>query len=119
MRLKVFSLSIAFIMALACPAIGQTFQSGAMKFRRAFFPTAARGNIEWIVADGEIIANTPQDFRCFLLAARIQWGARLAVYLNSLCENLIGAIQFREAIRQYGMGTRVARTVPDKGSDIE
>jgi hypothetical protein len=113
MRFKVFSLSIAIFTALAGPAITQTFQSGPMKFRRSFFATADRGNIEWIVADGEITADTPKDFRRFLLTGGTQRGARLEVYLNSPGGNLIGAIQFGEAIREFGLGTRVARTVPD------
>jgi hypothetical protein len=84
-----------------------------MKFRRAFFPTADRGNIEWIVADGEITAETPREFRRFLLSGKIQGGAKLEVYLNSPGGNLIGAIQFGEAIREFGFEARVARSVPD------
>jgi hypothetical protein len=36
----------------------------------------------------------------------------LEVYLNSPGGNLIGAVKFGEAIREFGFGTRVARSVP-------
>ncbi len=62
MRIKVLSLSIAIVTALAGPAIAQTFQLGPMKFRRAFFATADRGNIEWIVADGEVPSRIWLEF---------------------------------------------------------
>jgi len=97
---------------LVSPAAAQTFEAGPIKFRRAFFDTADRGNIEWIVADGEITADTPHQFRRFLSAERVQRGARLEVYFNSPGGNLIGAIQLGEIIRDFGLGTRVARTVP-------
>jgi hypothetical protein len=85
-----------------------------MKFRRAFFATADRGNIEWIVADGQITADTPKEFRRFLSTGGIQRGSRLELYLNSPGGSVIGAIQFGDVIREFGFGTRVARTVPDR-----
>jgi hypothetical protein len=115
MKFKSFILfiAIAIVMGLASPAETQPFQSGPSKFRRAFFATADRGNIEWIVADGEITADTPTDFRRFLLTDGIRRGDKLEVYLNSPGGNLVGDIQFGKAIREFGLGTRVARTVPD------
>ena len=112
MRFRFFAVSVAIITALAGPAITQTFQSGPMNVRRAFFDTADRGNIEWIVADGEITSETPKEFRRFLFLDGVKRGARLEVYLNSPGGNLIGAIQLGEIIREYGLGTRVARTIP-------
>jgi hypothetical protein len=111
MRFKVFLVSIAIITALVGPALTQTFQPGPMKFRRAFFDTADRGNIEWFVADGEITAETPKEFRRFLSSDGVKRGARLEVYLNSPGGNLIGAMQLGEIIREFGFGTRVAQTV--------
>jgi hypothetical protein len=85
-----------------------------MKFRRAAFSTADRGNIEWLVADGEIPADTPKEFRQFISTeGGGSQGAKLEVYLNSPGRNLIGALQLGAAIREFGFGTRVARTVPD------
>jgi hypothetical protein len=119
MKLRAFHLTVVIVTALIGPAVAQSFQSGPMKFRRAFFDTADRGDIEWIVADGQITAETPKEFRRFLslddapgssLGSRVKHGARLEVYLNSPGGNLVGAIQLGEIIREYGLGTRVART---------
>jgi hypothetical protein len=84
MRLSALLISIAISAALTGSAVSQTFQfqSGPIKFRRACFSTADRGDICWIVADGEITADTPKQFRQFLLANKIQYGAGLEVYLN-------------------------------------
>jgi len=113
MKLRPFLLTVPIVTALIGPAVGQPFESGPMKFRRAFFATADRGNIEWIVADGEITAETPKDFRRFLTAGGVQRGARLEVYFNSPGGNLLGGVQLGEIIRDFGLGTRVARSVPD------
>jgi hypothetical protein len=112
MKFKAVFLIIAFIAALSGTAQSQDFQSGPMKFRRAFYATADRGNVEWIVADGEITTETPKDYRRFLLADGVQPGARLEVYINSPGGNLIGGIQLGEIIREFGFGTHVLRTIP-------
>jgi hypothetical protein len=114
MRLTVFPVCAAITIALAGAAIAQTFQSGPIKFRRAFLPTADRGNIEWIVADGEITAETPKEFRRFLSSEKIQPGAQLEVYLNSPGGNLIGGIQLGEIVREFKLGTRIARSIADR-----
>ena len=38
---------------------------------------------QWIVADGEITAATPDEFATFLKAKDVKIGARYEVYLNS------------------------------------
>jgi hypothetical protein len=111
MKLKLCAGCVAITLVLAGAAIAQTFQSAPIKFRRAFFDTADRGNIEWIVADGEITAETPKEFRRFLSVEKIQPGTPLEVYLHSPGGNLIGGIQLGEIIREFRLGTRVARTV--------
>ena len=115
MKLRAFHLTVVIVTALIGPAAAQSFQSGPMKFRRAAFMTADRGSIEWIVADGEITTETPKDFRRFLTMDGDQPGDRLEVYFNSPGGNLIGSIQLGEIIREFGLGTRVARTVPCHG----
>lgn len=111
--MKVLSLIIAILIGINTAAVAQTFQSGPMKFRRAFFTTADRGDLEWIVADGEITADTPKDFRRFLKSTGLKRGGKWEVYLNSPGGNLIGAMQLGEAIREFGFGTRIARSVLD------
>jgi hypothetical protein len=104
---------LGLLAVLADSATAQTFRAGAMAFRRAAFSTADRGNIEWLVADGEITADTPKEFRRFIATdGGVSQGARLEIYLNSPGGNLIGALQLGEEIREFGFGTRVARTVP-------
>lgn len=116
MQIQSLLLAIAIVAALVCPGECQTFQSGPMKFRRAGFMTGDRGRIEWITADGEITTETPKDFRRFLTLDGDQPGdqppgAKLEIYLNSPGGNLIGGIQLGEIIHEFGLGTRVARTV--------
>jgi hypothetical protein len=66
----------------------------------------------WIVADGDIASDTPDRFREFLLARNIRRGSRYEVYLNSSGGNLFGGVLLGELIRDYGLGTRVASSVP-------
>jgi hypothetical protein len=66
---------------------------------------------EWIAADGTITAETGKAFRQFVASEKIQRGARYEVYLNSPGGNLLGGIILGEAIREFGLGTRVARSV--------
>ena len=67
---------------------------------------------QWIVADGEITAATPDEFATFLKAKDVKIGARYEVYLNSPGGSLLAGIKLGEIIRRYGLGTRVASTVP-------
>src|SRR3546814_11317063 len=55
---------------------------------------------------------TPDRFRRFLTAADIPRGARYEVYLHSPGGNLMAGIELGTIIRDYGFGTRVARSVP-------
>lgn len=94
--------SVAFLSATATAA--------EMAFR-----TASHGGTSgdsWIVAEGEIVRSTPSRFREFLKREGISRGARYEVYLHSPGGNLIASIELGKMIRDYGFGTRVARSVP-------
>jgi hypothetical protein len=67
---------------------------------------------QWIVADGEITAATPDEFATFLKTEDVKIGARIEVYLDSPGGSLLAGIKLGEIIRRYGLGTRVASTVP-------
>jgi hypothetical protein len=64
MKSRILSFAVAIIAVVNAPAWGQVFQQGSMKFRLAFFDTADRGNIDWIVRsylctfqDGKVTAK--------------------------------------------------------------
>jgi hypothetical protein len=67
---------------------------------------------QWIVADREIMASTSDEFAIFLKDEDVKIGARIEVYLNSPGGSLLAGIKLGEIIRRYGLGTRVASTVP-------
>jgi hypothetical protein len=100
---------ILVVLAIA-PAVGQTFQSGPIKFRLA--SDGGTGGNEWIVADGDITFETDKVFREFLASKQIARGARFEVYLNSPGGDFLGGVRLGETIREFGFGTRVARSVP-------
>ena len=110
MRLKTLALSIAIVATVIAPAMAETFSSGPIKFRLASDGGTA-GDL-WIVADGEITDETGAAFRQFLASKNINKGGRIEVYLNSPGGNIFGGVQLGEAIREFGFGTRVARSVP-------
>ena len=104
-------------------AIAFAANAEPMKFR-----TASSGGTlgeSWIVADGEIVASTPDDFQAFLGAnpdtnSQGIGPGRTEVYLNSPGGNLIAGLQLGELIRKYQFGTYVGRSIPDPtGSVIE
>jgi ATP-dependent protease ClpP protease subunit len=110
MKFRILSFAVAIIAVVNAPAWGQVFQQGSMKFRLAFLDTADRGNIDWIVADGEITNETPNEFRQFLSFNKIKHGTKIEVYFNSLGGNIIGGLKLGEIIREFALGTRVARS---------
>lgn len=111
MKFRILSFAVAIIAVVNAPAWGQVFQQGSMKFRLAFLDTADRGNIDWIVADGEITNKTPNEFRQFLSLNKIKHGTKIEVYFNSPGGNIIGGLKLGEIIREFALGTRVARSV--------
>src|SRR3546814_13804578 len=79
------------------------------------FRTSTHGGTSgesWIVAEGDIVHATPDRFRRFLTAAEIPRGARYEVYLHSPGGHLMAGIELGTIIRDYGFGTRSARSVP-------
>jgi hypothetical protein len=110
MRFKALSLAIVIAAMVMIPAKAQTFQSGPMAFRLA--SDGGTGGNEWIVADGQIVSETPKVFRQFLGLKKIEQGARYEVYLNSPGGNLFGGVALGEIIREFGFGTRIAQSVP-------
>jgi hypothetical protein len=105
MRPSVACLALTAIIALAAPAL-----AAPMTFRLA--GDGSTSGEQWIVADGSITADTADDLRSFLAANRIAPGRRIEVYLDSAGGNLMGGIKLGEAIRELGLGTRVARSIP-------
>src|ERR1035437_2483096 len=109
MRLKALFLFMAIVATVIAPAIAETFNSGPIKFR--FASDGGSGGNAWIVADGEITADTPKMFRQFLVSEQIKPGSRYEVYLNSPGGNFLGGLELGEIIREFGFGTRIARSV--------
>lgn len=66
----------------------------------------------WIVADGAFDTGTAERFRAFLQEKKISQGWRMDVYLNSPGGNLEEGLELGRIIRQYKLGTRVARSEP-------
>jgi hypothetical protein len=84
-----------------------------MTFRLAEPDTADGATPGWIVADGTITKDSADQFRTFLRTKKISVGARTEVFLNSRGGNLFGGLSLGEVIREYGLGTKVARSIPD------
>jgi hypothetical protein len=105
MRPSITCLALTTIVAFASPAF-----AAPMAFRLASDGTSA--GEPWIVADGSITADTADDLRRFLAANRIAPGRRIEVFLNSAGGNLMGGVKLGETIREFGLGTRVARSLP-------
>ena len=117
---KGFLLAIAIVAAVIASGDAQTFYSGPIIFRFASDNANGVPN-SWIVADGQITSETPKAFRQFLASNNIKRGvsrvsgvraAGLEVYLNSPGGNLFGGVELGEVIREFGLGTRVARSIP-------
>lgn len=100
-----------FLCALLLGA--STVASGAdpMSFRLAEPETADGATPGWIVADGDITADSANNFRGFLKDKQL--GERSVVLLNSPGGSLFGGVALGEAIRELGLGTRIGRSVPD------
>ncbi|MET4701822.1 hypothetical protein ABIE65_004870 [Constrictibacter sp. MBR-5] len=108
MRAVLRALGLTLVMTVAC--LSATAAAAEMEFR-----TASHGGTSGdsrIVADGEIVRSTPSRFREFLKNEGIRRGARYEVHLHSPGGNLIASIELGKMIRDYGFGTRVARSVP-------
>ncbi|MGB8899957.1 MAG: hypothetical protein WCC90_12330 [Methylocella sp.] len=83
-----------------------------MIFRLAEPETADGGTPGWIVADGEITADSAKSFRDFLTTNKAHLDARSVVLLNSLGGSLLGGVTLGEVIREFGLGTRIGRSIP-------
>jgi hypothetical protein len=105
MRPSVACLALTAAIALTAPAL-----AAPMTFRLA--SDGGTSGEQWIVTDGSITADTADDLRRFLAANRIGPGRRIEVYLNSAGGNLMGGVKLGETIRETGLGTRVARSLP-------
>jgi hypothetical protein len=64
---------------------------------------------EWIVADGEITAETPKQFVKFLADKNYN----VTIYLNSPGGDLMAGIKLGELIREKGFSTGVGTSVPE------
>ena len=84
-----------------------------MVFRLAKPDTADGGTPGWIVADGEITADLAKSFRDFLTTNKAKLYARPVVLINSLGDSLFGGVALGEVIREFGLGTRIGRSIPD------
>ena len=101
-----------FIFAILLVASNTNSRADAMIFRVAEPDTADGATPGWIVADGEITADSAKSFRDFL-TNKAHLGARSVILLNSLGGSLFGGVALGEVIREFGLGTRIGRSVPD------
>ena len=101
-----------FLFSLLLAASNTVSNSSAMIFRLAEPDTADGATPGWIVADGEITADSAKSFRNFL-TKKNGVGARAVVLLNSPGGSLFGGVALGEVIREFGLGTRVGRSIPD------
>jgi hypothetical protein len=97
MRAVLRALGLTLVMTVAC--LSATAAAAEMEFR-----TASHGGTS---GDSRIVAD-----REFLKNEGIRRGARYEVHLHSPGGNLIASIELGKMIRDYGFGTRVARSVP-------
>jgi hypothetical protein len=77
-----------------------------------FRETATGGNCDgcaWFAADGEITSDTPTTFLRFMADKQYH----PTIYLNSPGENLAAALKLGALIRNAGLSTGVAQSVPE------
>ena len=80
----------------------------------AFFTAGTGGNCDtctWIVAEGEIVQDTPAKFNLFLRNLKVNDTIPSDIHLNSQGGNLLAGIKLGELIRKNKMNTWVAKTV--------
>ncbi len=65
----------------------------------------------WVAAEGEITSSTPFDFDNFYASSPIAYGQ--PIVFNSLGGDLVAGLRSGYRIRQLGLQTSVAKTVPD------
>lgn len=104
-------------LSLAAATVSGQASAAEMSFRLASH--GGTSGETWIVADGEIVVGTPRQFLKFLQEEEIGKGARYEVYLNSPGGILVAGLEMGRIIRDYGFGTRVARSVPFSWSTPE
>lgn len=105
-QLQLFMLSVLLLTSI------QVSPAGSMTFRLAEPDTADGATPGWIVADGEITADSAKSFRDFLMS-HAQMNSRSVVLINSRGGSLLGGLALGEVIREFGLGTRVGRSIPD------
>lgn len=99
------------IVFLVASAIALWTSSPALSEPMTFEYVGSGGNCngcEWIAAEGEITADTPEVFRAFIA----QRDGVPTVTFNSPGGNLYGGIKLGEIIREVGASTSVADSVP-------
>lgn len=91
------------------------YSPSANSEKMRFFLAGSGGNCntcEWIAAEGEITAETPDYFLAYL-GEELSDTHRPLIYLNSEGGNLIGAIRLGMLFRALNARTSIGRTVPD------
>ena len=118
---RMHTFSFAMVLWLCGVIYGSTVAQGASGYfdypitsEMAFFTAGTGGNCDtciWIVAEGEIVQDTPAKFNLFLRNLKVNDTIPSAIHLNSQGGNLLAGIKLGELIRKNKMNTWVAKTV--------
>lgn len=113
MHFAIFSIALSFA-TLAIP-----LPSSAQQSKMRFESVGNGGNCAgcgWILADGEITADTPLDFDNFIRTLGHSGGT---LVLNSPGGNLVGGIELGQKIRKAGLSTEIGHSVKTEGGWYE
>ncbi|MGP9819336.1 hypothetical protein ACTZWW_04920 [Salinarimonas sp. NSM] len=104
-------LGAVLLLAAIGSLAGETCQAELMRFELQGNGGNCHG-CEWVIADGVITSETPEDFERFV-EDEFGGSGGPTLYLNSGGGNLVAGLRLGELIRKYGFWTAVGASVRD------